>query len=106
MMWVIIGHSYSFFLGSGVINITNFSEPASKLLFLFIETGLLSVDVFFCLGGFFLAFVMLRNKITLKICGLGTLQRALRIWPSYILAMMFYYSLFMRLGSGMLWPRT
>jgi peptidoglycan/LPS O-acetylase OafA/YrhL len=58
------------------------------------------------LGGFFLAFIMLRNKITAKICGLGILQRALRIWPSYILAMMFYYSLFMRLGSGMMWSKN
>jgi peptidoglycan/LPS O-acetylase OafA/YrhL len=31
------------------------------------------------------------------------LQRVLRIWPSYILAMMIYYSFYMRLGQGPLW---
>ena len=66
---------------------------------------MLSVDIFFALGGFFLAFIMLRNKINPKLCGLGIFQRALRIWPAYILAMLFYYSLFMNLGSGLLWSR-
>ena len=63
----------------------------------------MSVDVFFFLGGFFLAFIILRNKINLKICSMGILQRALRIWPAYILAMMFFSSLFMQLGHGPLW---
>ena len=60
MMWVIIGHSFSLYLNGGVENITDFEVPANKPFFLAIEGGLLAVDIFLCLGGFFLAFVMLR----------------------------------------------
>lgn len=107
MMWVVIGHNYSLLVdpSAGAINITNFKEIANKPFFLILEAGLLSVDVFFALGGFFLAFIMLRNIITLKLCGLAIIQRVLRVWPAYILVMMFEYSLFMRLGSGVVWSK-
>lgn len=31
------------------------------------------------------------------------LQRALRIWPAYLMTIIFYYSVFMHLGSGPRW---
>jgi peptidoglycan/LPS O-acetylase OafA/YrhL len=78
-----------------------------KPFLLIIEAGIISVDVFFMLGGFFLAFVFLRqDKNNLSIYPLGIIQRALRIWPAYIIAMMFYYSVFMQLGSGPSWSKT
>ena len=83
----------------------NVLDFATKPFFLIIEAGLLAVDVFLCLGGFFLAFVMLRHRITAKVCGLGILQRALRIWPAYILTMMFYYSLYMSLSQSPSWRK-
>lgn len=59
------------------------------------------------LGGFFLAFVFLRqDKNDPSIYPLGILQRVLRIWPAYIITMMFYYSVFMQLGSGPSWSKT
>ena len=67
--------------------------------------GMYSVDICFTLGGFFVAFIMLRQKITFKICGLGILQRALRIWPAYILTMILFYSLVMKMGSGPFWRK-
>jgi len=68
---------------------------------------MVSVDVFFMLGGFFLAFVFLRqNTNDLSIYPLGILQRALRIWPAYIITMMFYYSVFIQLGSGPSWNKV
>ncbi len=66
-----------------------------------------SVDVFFMLGGFFLSYVYLKksnNKISFV--GLAALQRILRIWPAYILAMLFASSLFIQLGSGIFWNMT
>ena len=102
MMWVVIGHTFATW-NRGTINTTNMAVYGNKPFFLIIEAGILSVDVFLCLGGFFLAFIMSRNKITLKLCGLGIVQRALRIWPAYILVMMFYYSLYLRLGSSQIW---
>lgn len=107
MMWVIIGHSYSFFIGSGVINSQDLDPIISAPFFLIIESGLISVDIFLMLGGFFLSFVFLREKyIDIKMCLLGVLQRALRIWPAFILAMMFYYSIFMQLGTGITWYKA
>jgi hypothetical protein len=104
MMWVVIGHSFSIFIAA-IVNITDYSHLASHPFELVLMAGILSVDVFLALGGFFLAFIMLRHTINLKVCGLGILQRALRIWPAYILAMMFYFSLIMRLGSGPFWSK-
>jgi hypothetical protein len=60
MMWVVIGHSFSFSLSAGTTNISTIMNVASKPFFLLIEAGLLSVDIFFMLGGFFLAFAFLR----------------------------------------------
>ena len=102
MMWVVIGHSFSFSL-KVIENIASIPYFGNQAYILVLEAGILAVDVFFCLGGFFLAFIMLRNKITPKICGLGILQRALRVWPAFILSMLFFYSLYMRLGSGPNW---
>ena len=103
LLWVIIGHTFSFSLNVGIENIADLLPVTNHPFFLVIEGGLLAVDIFLCLGGFFLAFVMLRHKITGKVCGLGILHRVLRIWPAYILSMMLYYSLFMRAGSGPFW---
>jgi len=102
MMWVVIGHTFSFSLNV-IENITSAQYFGNQAYILVLEAGILSVDVFFCLGGFFLAFIMLRTKITPKICGLAILQRALRVWPAFILSMLFFYSLYMRFGSGPNW---
>lgn len=97
---------FSFTLSGGIENLAEYAVPTQKPFYLMIIMGLISVDIFFALGGFFLAFVVLREKIvTAKFCLSGILQRALRIWPAYILTMIFYDSLFMRLGSGIFWSR-
>lgn len=106
MMWVVIGHTYSTPTEVGVENITSLLDVAKKPFFLILEAGFLSVDMFLALGGFFLAFIMLRHKITAKICGLGIIQRILRICPPYFLTMMFLYSLFLRFGSGPIWSQA
>ena len=103
MMWVVIGHVYSDYLISGVENMINITDFANKPFFLVLGAGLLAVDVFFMLGGFFLAFIILRTRMTIWKYILAIPQRALRIWPAYIVAMMFYYSLMMPMGNGPLW---
>ena len=102
MMWVVIGHVCSFWL-SYIDNLASISHFGNQAFYLIVEAGILAVDVFFCLGGFFLAFIMLRHKINLKICGLGILQRALRVWPAYIVTMLFFYGLYMRMNHGPFW---
>jgi peptidoglycan/LPS O-acetylase OafA/YrhL len=102
MMWVVIGHAFSLWINV-IYNITNALYFGNKPYILVLEAAFFAVDVFFCLGGFFLAFIMLRNKITPKICGLSIIQRAFRIWPVFILTMLYFYSLHMRMGSGPTW---
>jgi peptidoglycan/LPS O-acetylase OafA/YrhL len=103
MMWVVIGHVYLNSL-AGNVNTPSAEDIFKKPFTLIIEAGLLSVDVFFFMGGFFLAFVFLRekNKSWLKY-PFAILQRVLRIWPCYIITILIYYSVFMHLGSGPRW---
>lgn len=37
---------------------------------------------------------------------MAILQRALRIWPCYIITMLIYYTIFMHLGSGPKWAEN
>lgn len=60
MMWVVISHVYSFYLSSGIMNMPDYAYPTQKPFILIIIMGLIAVDIFFALGGFFLAFVILR----------------------------------------------
>lgn len=106
MMWVVIGHSFSTPTGIGFVNYQSIFDIAKQPFVLLLQAGEVSVDIFFALGGFFLAFVMLRYPMKAKTCGLGALQRIIRICPAYFLSMMFLYSLFLRLGSGAIWRQA
>lgn len=108
MVSVILGHvHHKLITAAGIANTPTYDDAFSKNPFqLVIVITLVAVDVFLSLGGFFLAFVLLKLKsINLKVLFGGILQRVLRIWPCYILTMLFYYSLFMLCGSGMLWSK-
>jgi hypothetical protein len=59
MMWVILGHTFLNSL-TGTINVSQADNIFASPFILIISGGLLSVDVFFFLGGFFLAFVFMR----------------------------------------------
>jgi len=60
MVWVVLGHAFLNTAVGGVKNLANLPDIIKKPFFLIIEAGFLSVDIFFFLGGFFLAFVFLR----------------------------------------------
>lgn len=60
MMWVIISHTYSFFISAGIINMKSLNFVLTKPFFLLVESGLISVDIFLMIGGFFLSFIFLR----------------------------------------------
>ena len=64
MMWVVIGHSYGNYTLMGIVNITNVTHIVKQPFFLLLLDGPLSVDVFFMLAGFFLAFIMLASRPT------------------------------------------
>lgn len=103
MMWVVFGHYY-FNSISPIVNTMNIENIFTKPFLLLVETGLTAVDIFFFLGGFFLAFVFMREKTSSYAkYPVAILQRVLRIWPAYIIAMMIYYSIYMHLGEGPFW---
>jgi peptidoglycan/LPS O-acetylase OafA/YrhL len=105
-MWVILGHTYLNSLG-GIVNTLQVKDIFSHPFLLLIMAGLLAVDVFFYLGGFFMAFVFMREKSKswLKY-PVAILHRVIRIWPAYVLTMLFYYTTFMKLGSGPKWSSS
>lgn len=113
MMWVVIGHSLSFWL-THVDNVQNILVFGNHPVFLLVGAGILSVDTFLALGGFFLAYALLRIKQTAggkvktmsgKVAVFAIVQRVLRIWPAYIISMLYFYSLYLRNSSGPFWSQ-
>lgn len=105
MIWVVFGHTMSYSI-SGSVNISSSIEKNSLLkpFFLIVEAGLFAVDIFFYVGGILLAYVFLRqaNQSRAKY-PLALVQRLLRFWPSYLFAMLIYYSVYLHLGDGPRW---
>ena len=103
MLWVIFGHEYFFNL-EAASNILTAAPILETPYFLFIEAGMFAVDTFFFLGGFMAAYVLLREKsFSFFTYPLAILNRVLRIWPSYIIAILIFYSILMHLGDGPIW---
>lgn len=103
MMWVILGHMYSVRI-QNVVNALTIAQQVQIPVFLVMLAAFFAVDVFFYIGGFLVAYSFLRNsmKSILKY-PLAIVHRVLRFWPSYIMAMLIYYSIMIHTGSGPLW---
>ena len=103
MLWVIFGHEHFFNL-QNASNTLTFSSTLEKPYFLFVEAGMFAVDTFFYVGGFMAAYVLLKEKFfSISNYPLLILNRLLRIWPSYLISILIFYSIFMHLGSGPNW---
>jgi peptidoglycan/LPS O-acetylase OafA/YrhL len=103
MLWVILGHEYStiFIIAE---NLPTIDDRISTYYFLMVNAGLFAVDTFFFLGGFFVAWSVLREKIqSVGKCGLAILNRWMRLVPAYLMAILIYYSMFVHFGSGPYW---
>ena len=75
--------------------------------FLIIEGGLLAVDTFFFVGGFLVAYAVLREKSLNPFkYPLAIFNRFLRFIPAYLVALLIYYTFFPHAGSGPLWKST
>ena len=103
MLWVIFGHLFSIRLQNSV-NALTIENQVEETFFLFVLSAFFAVDVFFYIGGFLVAYSFLRNsmKSSLKY-PLSIVHRILRFWPSYIMAIIIYYSIFLHTGDGPLW---
>lgn len=103
MMWVIFGHTFSARLQNSV-NALSIESHVQGRFFLFVLSAFFAVDVFFYIGGFLVAYSFLRNKMkSMMKYPLAILHRVLRFWPSYIMAMLFFYGIMIHLGDGPLW---
>jgi hypothetical protein len=61
MLCIILGHEYFFHLGIAS-NAPTFNETLQTPFFLIVEAGMLAVDVFLFVGGFFVAYAALKSK--------------------------------------------
>lgn len=69
-----------------------------------IEAGLFAVDTFFFIGGFLVAYSVLRQKMKSKWnYALAIFLRALRLWPAYLMTILIFYSMFIHTNSGPFW---
>ena len=103
MLWVIFGHQYSDRLQYS-INLPVINHQVESFFYLFVEGAFYAVDVFFYVGGFLVSYSFLRapSKSVMKY-PMALLHRLLRFWPSYITAILIFYSLYIHLGSGPFW---
>lgn len=102
-MWVVMGNT---FINSliGSINILTIDFVFQRPFILIIEAALLTVDVFFFVGGFFMAYQFVRDltpdhrKYPLRIIG-----KLFRILPVYMLTILIWYSMWIHWGGGPRW---
>jgi peptidoglycan/LPS O-acetylase OafA/YrhL len=59
MLWVIIGHQYSLTIVDSS-NLLTIDDKMYTWYMLFIEAGILAVDTFFFIGGFLVAYSILK----------------------------------------------
>lgn len=106
LCWVILGHEYLLRITLS-FNINVITDLSQKTGFInIVQSGLYAVDVFFFLGGFFVAYILLQ-KFEKKVNFIDYFKilahRILKIWPSYFFCLMFFWKLSAYLGNGPLW---
>ena len=104
MMWVVMGHLFSIRLQNNV-NVAGISSKVEEPFFLWITAAFLSVDVFFWIGGFLVAYSFMREKSkSILKYPIAIVHRVLRFWPSYTMTILLYYAVYIHTSSGPLWP--
>jgi peptidoglycan/LPS O-acetylase OafA/YrhL len=101
--WVIMCNT---FINSiiGSVNVLTIDAIIQRPFILMIEAGLLTSDLFFFLGGFFLAYCFAKDLTPVpRKYFLVIFKRFLRILPCYVLTILIWYSMFMHLGGGPRW---
>ncbi|GFU10867.1 nose resistant to fluoxetine protein 6 [Trichonephila clavipes] len=105
MSWVILCHGYGF--ASGVIrNTADIANLFDSWTFQVVLNGFYSVDAFFVLSGFLVAYLFFQQaaKTDGKIPWLYFyIHRFIRLTPVYMMVIAFYTTLMSHLGSGPLW---
>ncbi len=98
MFWVILGHAYSEQLHN-TVNLLSVEAQVETWFFLFVIAAFYAVDVFFFLGGFLVAYSFLREKSKNPLkYPMAIVHRVLRFWPSYLMAILILYGVFLQTG--------
>lgn len=105
-MYVVYGHTYLF--GTNYAdNLIDFIDITRTWWFLVPFAALYSVDVFFYMSGFFLAFIALgkleKMRPGCKSFIILALHRLFRIWPTYAIAILFFWKVLPYMGNGPVW---
>lgn len=93
------------------MNIKNWTETMHILttpgLVTLVPAAYFAVDTFFWIGGFLITIGMTdqirKARNFLKFYGGCVLHRFIRIWPTYMLAILLYWKIAPYLGSGPIW---
>lgn len=108
-MYVVYGHTYLF----GTTYIDNLADLPGFVYswwMLIIFAALYAVDAFFYMSGFFVAFLAVgkleKMRPGLKNFFILAFHRFYRIWPTYLFAVLFFWKVLPRLGSGPVWFQT
>jgi peptidoglycan/LPS O-acetylase OafA/YrhL len=105
-MYVVYGHTYLF--GTSYIdNLADIPAFAYSWWMLIIFAALYAVDAFFYMSGFFVAFLAVgkleKMRPGVKNFFVLAFHRFYRIWPTYLFAVLFFWKVLPRLGSGPVW---
>lgn len=106
MLYVVYGHSFLF--GTTYIdNLTDVQELIKDWWLLVLYAALYSVDVFFYMSGFLFAYIGVGKLKKLKATPLNyiglCIHRLLRFWPTYVVALIFFWRVLPYLGEGPVW---
>jgi len=106
MLYVVYGHSFIF--GTNYIdNLTDMPDLVKDWWLLVIFAALYSVDVFFYMSGFLFAYIgtgKLRKIRPNPLNYIGLcFHRLLRFWPTYVVAILFFWKVLPVLGEGPIW---
>ncbi|CAG9820129.1 unnamed protein product [Phaedon cochleariae] len=108
MLWVILGHRYFVNIVSGITNASYLEKWKGYIFTSFVLSGSYAVDTFLVLSGLLLSFGVLRYHSTRKNRQFSVISiyfyRCLRITPALLAIVLFYISIFKRLGDGPAWP--
>lgn len=107
IFWIVFGHDMWF----RFMNIKNWMETIHILTTPGIPTlvpaAYFAVDTFFWIGGFLVTIGLLdqvkKSKNFFKFYAGCILHRLIRIWPTYILAILFFWKVAPYLGNGPIW---
>jgi peptidoglycan/LPS O-acetylase OafA/YrhL len=103
MCWVMLGHIFYVYLHSPVTNPTWINGLLYSYSQSFISNATCAVDVFFCLSGFLLSYVLMK-----KIKGMKgkfpavkmIIHRLIRLYPLFVIVFILYAGIVPALGSG------